>query len=116
MTAALCIANLKLITNRIDQNARAAAKDWADDVMKESKEVHCPVDTGDMKTSGEVEIVKNTGTEFHVTLTYGKDLNYPIYVHEIPYHHNHGSWKFLSIPFNHASPKLLETIAAGVKL
>lgn len=115
-SAALCIANMKMITETMDQQARAAAKEWADGVMNTSKEHFCPVDTGDMKNSGEVEITKNTGTEFKVTLTYGKNLTYPIYVHEIPYHHTHGSWKFLSIPFNQASPKFIETIAAKVKL
>ncbi len=115
-SAALCIANIRMIADTMDQQARAAAKEWADEVMETSKEKHCPVDTGDMKNSGEVEITKNTGTECHITLTYGKGLDYPIYVHEIPYHHVHGSWKFLSIPFNRATPQLIEKIASKVRL
>lgn len=116
MTAALCIANLKFVTSRIDKQMRSAVKECADDVMNESKTVWCPVDTGAMKASGDVQITKDTSTEFTVTLTYGKNLNYPVYVHEIPYHHNHGSWKFLSTPVNRSLPKLIKMVTNDVKL
>jgi len=114
MTAATCIANLVMTANRIDRDARAAAKETADEVMQESKEKHCPVDTGELKESGKVEIVKNTLTEFHARLSYSTP--YAVYVHEIPYHHTHGSWKYLSIPFNKASSTFLQRIASRVSM
>jgi len=112
MTAATCIANLVMTANRIDKDARAAAKETADEVMSESKERYCPVDTGELKGSGKVEVVKNSIIEFHVRLSYS--TQYAIYVHEIPYHHNHGSWKYLSIPFNKAN--FIQKIASRVSL
>jgi len=136
MTAATCIANLKILTDVIDKTARVAAEGWIDSTLKDSKENFCPEDTGSLKQSGRKEIVEDNSMRFTIKILYGGThetpphvgyhslaggdgkkifTNYAIYVHEVPHKHDHGSWKYLSIPFNNASSKLIQDIAGKVK-
>jgi len=117
MTAALCIANLITKAALIDNTSRYIITKWAKETKKVSQEQYCPVDTGATKNSYELTTEKNTLTEFFVRITVGKDLDYPNYVHEIPYSHVHGQWKFLSTPFNNRSPSLMnELLDAGRRI
>ena len=136
MTAATCIANLKILTDVIDKTARVAAEGWIDSTLEDSKENFCPEDTGSLKQSGRKEIVEDNSMRFTIKILYGGThetpphigyhtrsgadgkkifTNYAIYVHEVPHKHDHGSWKYLSIPFNNASSKLIQDIAGKVK-
>lgn len=111
--AALCVANLKLIQKQFEKLGRQGLVDWANKTMVLSRSKYCPVDTGLLRSTAQVTVVKNTLTEFHVRLSY--DTQYAVYVHEIPMNHPYGSMKYLATPFNLRSYYLLQTIEKEMK-
>ncbi len=105
---AKCLANLALTQKRFEKLGRKGLLDWCNEVMRESQKKYCPVDTGTLRRSGRVQVMKISLTEFHVRLSY--TANYAIYVHEVPMQHDVGSMKFLSTPFNLMSFRLMKKL------
>lgn len=103
-----CLANLKLTQKKFEQIGRKELLDWCNEVMRESQMKYCPVDTGNLRRSGRVQVMKNSLTEFNVRLSYTTD--YAIHVHEVPMPHNVGSMKYLSTPFNLMSFRLMKKL------
>lgn len=108
--AAVCVANLIAKTTAVGITSRSVVLSWAKEVMTISYMQYVPVDTGALRNSGKVEVSKSSITEFYVRMSYGEGLDYAIYVHEIPRHHNHGQYKFLSAPFNLMSSRLMSDL------
>ena len=117
MTAAECIANIELYVEKMNMSAKAAVADFAAEVMLVSTENYCPVDTGTLKDSANVEETTNTETEYEVTLSYNTD--YAVYVHEISryYHDNPPSacWKFLERALTESQGKFEGELAMKVR-
>jgi hypothetical protein len=93
-------------------NARAAAELAlyleGERIMGESKG-ECPVDTGALRSSGNV-VEEEAGS---VTLNY--PLDYAVYVHEnMEAIHPTGKAKFLEDPVNRALPSIPEKIGAAI--
>jgi len=103
-----CLANLALTKSRFEKLGRQGLLDWCNEVMRESQKKYCPVDTGNLRRSGRVQVLKDSPAEFHVRLSY--TANYAIYVHEIPMAHDVGSMKYLSTPFNLMSFRLMKKL------
>lgn len=104
----LCIAKLTGIQKQITEGLKFAVKQWGDDVMNTSREHYVPVDTGLLKSTGTVSEEKSSATEYTIKLSYSTD--YAIFVHEIPAHHEHGTWEYLTTPFNDKSSELSSTL------
>ena len=113
MTAAQCMAQLIIISKRLEQAAKEATKQTADEILKASTEKYCPVETGELKKSAKLE-EENTGREYKVKISYNTE--YAIYVHEIArYYHPHGQYKYLETPFNELTPKLSSNVESKLK-
>lgn len=108
--AALCTANLKIIFNAITDEAKDTTREWAEDTMLISRENFCPVDKGVLKSTGKVKTVSGTDREYKVELSYGEGIDYAVYVHEIPKHHDHGQDQYLSTPFNLRQDSLMQDL------
>lgn len=109
--AAFCIANLIAKAAAIDRTARSSVQSWAKEVMTISYTQYCPVDTGTLRNSSRVDIQKNSLSEFFVRMSYNTD--YAVFVHELPYKHKKGQWKFLSEPVNNMSDLLLQKLQSS---
>lgn len=109
MTAATASTQLLAATEAIWEIAKKQFKEVAEECMEVSKENYCPVDTGALKESAEIEEVTNSSTQYELELSY--NTPYAIYVHEISYyHHPHGQWKYLEVPVNLYRPKFQEIL------
>ncbi len=111
--SAVCLANLAITQKHFEKLGRQGLLNWAKDVMTESQEKYCPVDTRRLRNSGKVTTTKNTLTEFFVRLSYSTP--YAIYVHEIPATHTHGSMKYLSTPFNLRAHLLIQRLESELR-
>jgi hypothetical protein len=114
MSASLCIANFSLVVDKMQQEARGAVDEVTEEIFRTSRDVFCPVDTGDLKGSGENNTIENNSLKYTRQIKFGNEkVFYAPYVHEIPYNHYNpagASWKFLSIPFNMLAPSLEKKI------
>lgn len=108
--ASICTAKLNVLFKAIIDEAKDTSREWADDTMTISKENFCPVDTGALKSTGQVKTVVGTDKEYKIELSYGKGLNYAIPVHEIPKYHEHGQDQYLSTPFNLRIDSLMQDL------
>lgn len=111
-----CIIKLGYIEQQFKESGSKIVLDWAKETMEESKNSFCPVDKGLLKSTGAVNVTKNTLTEYKVTLQYGgSGCNYAVKVHETPLSYRNGkTWKFLSTPFDRRAPILQSRLQAEI--
>lgn len=88
----------------------------ANGIMTQSKEL-VPVDTGNLRDSGTVQLPRQEGTVIVQELGFGGPAApYAIFVHEnTVVFHKVGMAKFLEIPFRQAQRGMAERIAAGMR-
>jgi hypothetical protein len=86
----------------------------ADAIMARSKSDFVPIETGDLRDSGEV--IGPSGADMGVELSYGSDtVEYAFVVHEdLTAHHEHGGAKYLEIPVNEAQEGMEGRLAAAM--
>jgi hypothetical protein len=106
----VCLANVRKIEKAFADEAEKTLKKWGGDIIDKSEDM-CPVDTGEMKATGDHKIEKE-GSKIWVILYYNTD--YAPTVHEKPANHKVGQSGFLRIPFNSGVPKLASELAAGL--
>lgn len=85
-------------------------------IMTQSKEL-VPVDTGNLRDSGTVQLPRQEGSAIVQEMGYGGPAApYAIFVHEnTVVFHKVGMAKFLEIPFRQAQRGMVDRIAAGMK-
>lgn len=85
-------------------------------IMAQSKEL-VPVDTGNLRDSGTVQLPKQEGSAIVQELGYGGTAApYAVFVHEnTVVFHKVGMAKFLEIPFRQAQRGMADRIAAGMR-
>jgi len=83
------LRNLRSEMREVEGEAEDAMKEIAHEILREAKE-RVPVDTGNLKSSGEVR--QSTSGEYTVVFT----AEYAMDQHEnLTYHHDNGEAKFL---------------------
>jgi len=109
--SAQCIANLLIKQKKLTEVSKKVVEVWGNTTIQLSRSRFCPRDTGKLQSTGKMDVMKNTLTEFHVRLSY--NTPYARRQHETPwYHHPVGQWKYLSTPFNQRSPLLIKMLEA----
>lgn len=108
--------------------AMAALRRAAEAVYAESQELvpvrqpgEPPADIppGSLKKSGRVERGRMEGDNVYWSVTYGapygagRVANYAVFVHEIPYNHVQGQWKYLTTAVDRVAPNLRDIIKAN---
>lgn len=106
-----CLANVKKIEKAFAEEGAAILKKWGDKTITESKDDFCPIDTGEMKATGDFKLEKE-GAIIWVVLYY--NTYYASIVHEKPAYHPIGQIGFLRIPFNKGIPILAKDIQNGL--
>lgn len=97
--------------------AKAEAYQFGEEVMADSKGNYVPIDTGLLKSTGNVQ-TRDSGSRFQVILGYGGAASgYAIHVHENlnAYHKPPTQAKYLERPFRNAAPKFAPRIAAAAR-
>lgn len=108
------------IKARLDAALRAAkaeAYQFGEEVMADSKQNYVPVDTGLLRSSGNVQ-TEDHGNRFRVILGYGgAAAGYAIHVHENlnAYHRPPTQAKYLERPFRAAAPRFAPRIAEAAR-
>jgi hypothetical protein len=108
--------------------ARAALEKAANAVLEESQRL-VPVrqegeppeniPPGSLKSSGRVNRGGDQGDSVYYSVSYGapyglyREANYALVVHEMPYKHVVGQWKYLTTAVDIVAPDLREIIAAN---
>lgn len=99
------LRNLPRVT---EQQAAAALRAEAEDIMLKSKRDHVPVDQGTLRASGQVAEPVIRGSMVSVELGYGGAASaYALAVHEHPSEHSPPSWSG-GVKFTVGGPKYLE--------
>lgn len=88
----------------------------AEAVMTESKENYVPIDTGALKSTGNVQIVDEGASGGKVALGYGGPAApYAVYVHEMNKNYKSGkTWKYLQTPLQMYEPQIAVNLANDV--
>jgi hypothetical protein len=107
-----CIANLAIEKKKMETIGTAALIKWCYEVLRVSQMDYCPVDTGTLRRSGRVQILKSTMSETKIRISYTAE--YALEVHELNRPHNVGSMKYLSTPFNLMSYRLMKQLEADM--
>lgn len=122
------LARLQMLPNMCQGAALNGLTEKAEGCMEDSRENYCPVDYGDLKTSGEV-VVNNDGAQPEVILQYGapgsmhsstKSVGpeaYALEQHEnLTFNHPHGGQaKYLEVPVAQWSDRFIEGAGSAVK-
>jgi hypothetical protein len=100
----------------------------AEAIMTLSKDKYVPVDTGNLKASGHVELPQIEGSQITVVLGYGgpagarptqshsKDVGYAVHVHENPNaRHTVGQWKYLETPLKAGVPDIIRELKDSIE-
>lgn len=99
----VCLKNVAKVKKQFEDGGAKALDEWGKKTMNKSKDSFCPVDTGEMKATGDTKLEKS-GDHIEVTLYYNTD--YAPTVHEKPAYHPIGQSGFLRIPFNQGTGEL----------
>lgn len=108
-----CIANLEITKLQFAKLGKQGLLKWGNKVMRTSQKDYCPWKTGALSGSGKVLVDQDTPGNVVIKLTYTKE--YAAAVHEIPRHHNHGTYKYLATPFNLMSYQLAKELEGEMK-
>lgn len=111
------VRKLRLLPGLFQQASGRALFRVANEVMTESKETYCPVDTGNLRASGQVTLPTLEGQSVVVALGYGSTaVNYAVPVHEIDKaYHNGKQWKYLETPLKAGIPRVKPQVEAEVQ-
>jgi len=95
---------------------KRAMNEQAERTMTRSKNDYCPVDTGALRASGQVD-TEAQGSVVTSELGYGgESAPYAIYVHEINKNYRGGKqWKYLETPLKEDLPAINDSIADAVR-
>lgn len=109
-------AKLGKFTDGIIPVIRQAMNEEAEITMTRSKEDYVPVDTGNLRSSGQVE-TEIQGESVTTRLGYGgAAADYAVYVHEINKNYRNGKqWKYLETPLKEDLPRINDGIAKAVE-
>lgn len=84
--------------------------------LKEMKAI-TPVESGDLRDSGEIDKPVVKGDSISVTIRFGEGLDYSVIVHEdTERFHPHGQAKFVEQPLNESAPHILKRVAKRMNL
>ena len=83
-----------------------------EEIMTESKETYCPIDTGNLKGTGHVEKPKVTGDDVVMIMGYGGPaVDYAVVVHETDKNYKNGKqWKYLETPLKANQGQILDNL------
>lgn len=109
----VCRRNLGTIQKRWIDAGYKALEAWGRQTMDYSKGSFCPVDTGVMKATGNIQMDRN-GERIEVILYYNTEYAPTVHENPRPYHPI-GQYHFLLIPFNLRAPQLMNSIAGYIK-
>lgn len=92
--------------------AAASMYRTAEEIMADSKDNYVPIDTGNLKSTGHVSLVKESDSEVSVQLKYGGPAaQYAIPVHEINKNYRNGKqWKYLETPLKAHSKDVIKNL------
>ncbi|MFA5452120.1 MAG: hypothetical protein WC248_00900 [Candidatus Methanomethylophilaceae archaeon] len=109
----VCERNIAKVKKKYAEQGAKALEAWGRDTINDSKDNYCPIDTGEMVGTGNLQMDRGA-TRIEVTLYY--NTFYAATVHENPRpYHPIGQAGFLRIPFNNHAPQLLTTVAGYLK-
>ncbi len=109
----VCTRNIAKVKRKYAEQGARALEEWGRDTMNDSKDNYCPIDTGEMVGTGNIQMDRGA-SRIEVTLYY--NTFYSPTVHENPNaYHPIGQAGFLRIPFNNHAPRLLTTVAGYLK-
>lgn len=111
-------SKLKIVSLMAAQREKAIIGMYqlGESIMTKAK-LLCPVDTGNLRSTGHVEPPKHEGGRVIVRLAFGGSAtDYAIYVHEnLLARHPVGQAKYLEQPFLEEAPKLGAVIAGAIR-
>jgi hypothetical protein len=109
----VCKRNIKAVKKKYVEQGAKALEAWGRKTMDDSKNNYCPIDTGLMVGTGNIQMIRGAN-RIEVILYYNTD--YAPTVHEkAGVYHPIGQAGFLRIPFNNHAPELLKTVAQYLK-
>ena len=96
------------------QAAKIAIREEAEAIMAESRDIHVPIDTGHLKSTGKVQNVVDNGSEITVSMGYSAD--YAEEVHEnLRAFHRVGRAKYLETPLMEAYAGMSDRVRARIR-
>lgn len=108
-----CLKNFNKFKKDYEREAKASLIKWGRNTIDDSKENFCPIDTGLMKGTGNIE-TGNEGNIFYVLLFYNTPYAPTVHESTKPYHPI-GESGFLLKPFYLHAPKLPDDIKTGLE-
>ena len=109
----VCKRNIATLQKKYTEQGAKAMESWAKDTMTDSKNNYCPIDTGEMVGTGNIQVERGPN-RVEAVLYY--NTFYAPKVHEDPRpYHPIGQAGFLRIPFNNHAPKLLTFLSGYLK-
>lgn len=92
------------------QGSEAHLKNFADNIMEDSKARFVPIDSGDLINTGRVDSVESEHGNLSVRLAFGggRVSPYAIAVHEHLSEFSPPSWQHTTVNFRRGGPKFLE--------
>lgn len=106
-----CLRNIDTVQKKFEDRGAKALEDWGKKTIDESKNDFCPVDSGVMRATGNIQM-NRSGSRVEVILYYNTD--YAPAVHEKPAYHVIGQSGFLRIPFTKNSGLLDKMISSAI--
>ena len=102
--------------DKIEQGSRQAVLRTAEEIMADSKENYVPIDTGNLKSTGTVQVTADRPQLFEATLSYGgPSAAYAIFVHEnLQAKHAIGQALYLTTPARKVAPNIPQRIKNGL--
>jgi hypothetical protein len=106
--------------------ARGSLYRSAESIMRVSKDQYVPIDTGNLKATGHVELPVAENNSVLVVMGYGgpagcqpgvnKDVGYAVYVHEIQKNYRNGrQWKYLEVPLKAGVQDIEKNLKADIE-
>ena len=120
----MSVVGLRELQRKIEDFSRAGGhlneemEDAVTEALESVKELSqslCPVDTGRLRDSAQVTVVRGKNGSMKGTVTY--DTPYAFFVHENPdaYHNPPTTFKFLEIAFAERRPQMVRIIEDAVR-
>lgn len=111
MSAQSILAALKRAEENLYRGVRNGLVDEGEDIMERSQREFVPVDSGNLRDSGQVTLSEDgTIDGLQVILSYGdeKTADYALTVHETPSGFDPPTWEGKPVQFTTGGPKYLE--------
>lgn len=123
------ISFLSAYQREVPNFARGSLRKLAEEILRVSQDLvpvrregDPPKDIppGSLKASGRVVQGEGTGSQFSFSVTYGapygqgRIANYAVWVHEMPYNHTTGQWKYLTTAVDIVAPNAREIVRYNI--